>query len=336
MRRCGDRKRLLSTFQTINTVRNHETRLAPPRGTASNSNSVIVNSIKDRIQAWIKLLRPHQYAKNALVFVPFLTSHAFTTEALIAATTAFVAFCCCASSVYIVNDILDRESDRRHPSKRHRPLAAGILAPLQAGWLALALLVAGLALAAPVSWSLSAVLIGYSALSLAYSFWLKRAIVLDIVVLGILYGLRLFAGAIAIGVILSPWLLAFSIFMLSGLAVLKRRTELILRRDLSLSDSLNRGYKVKDIEVLPALACGAGFNAVTLFALYITSDAVRPLYSRPWLLWFICPLLIYGFGRMLLLANPGLVDDDPIVFAFTDRASLVLALLMLLAVLAAI
>ena len=319
----------------INTLRDDETPLAPPRETTSAS-CLPVNSARDRIRAWITLLRPQQYAKNTLVFVPLLTSHVFTTEAIITATTAFVAFCCCASSVYIVNDIVDLESDRRHPSKRHRPLAAGILVPLQALWLALVLLIAGLALGAAVSWSLSAVLAGYSGLSFAYSFWLKRAIVLDIVILGILYGLRLFAGAIAIGVILSPWLLAFSIFMLSGLAVLKRHTELILRRDLSLSNFLNRGYEVKDIDVLPALACGAGFNAVTLFALYITSEAVRPLYSRPWLLWFICPILIYGFGRMLLLANRGLVDDDPIVFAFKDRISLLLALLMLLTVLAAI
>ena len=285
----------------------------------------------------MKLLRPQQYAKNALVFAPLLTSHIFTTEALITATTAFVAFCCCASSVYIVNDIVDLEfgsSASIETTPSHSPQE--LLVPLQAIWLALVPLNCGAGTGGSNFVALVHVIAGYSCLSFAYSFWLKRAIVLDIVVLGILYGLRLFAGAIAIGVILSPWLLAVSIFMLSGLAVLKRHTELILRRDLSLSRSLNRGYEVKDIDVLPALACGAGFNAVTLFALYITSEAVRPLYSRPWLLWFLCPILIYGFGRMLILANRGLVDDDPIVFAFKDRISLLLALLMLLTVLAAI
>ena len=170
----------------------------------------------------MKLLRPQQYAKNALVFVPLLTSHIFTTEALITATTAFVAFCCCASSVYIVNDIVDLELDRRHPSKRHRPLAAGLLVPLQAIWLALVLLIAGLALGAAVSWSLSAVLAGYSCLSFAYSFWLKRAICLghscpwDPLRPPPVRRRNRHRRAY-----LSPWLLAFSIFMLSGLAVLQ-------------------------------------------------------------------------------------------------------------------
>jgi 4-hydroxybenzoate polyprenyltransferase len=302
----------------------------------SHKSAKTVASSGFNLRAWLRLVRPQQYAKNVLVFVPLLAAHQFSLAALTRVSITFLAFCLCASSIYLANDVVDVDADRRHPTKRRRPLAAGTIAPLHAVLVAPVLLIVGLMLGAAISWNVALILVGYFCLSTAYSFWLKRKVVLDIIVLGILYCVRLFGGAVAIDVMPSPWLLGFSIFIFAGLALIKRYTELAMRGALGLNDSMNRAYEVDDLGIIGALAAGAGFNAVTLFALYIASDAVRPLYSKPWLLWFICPLMMYGFARMLLLAHRGLVDDDPIVFAFRDRTSLQLVALMILIVLIAI
>jgi len=289
------------------------------------------------VRAWIRLLRPQQYVKNALVFVPVFAAHQFSLGTFSKAAITFLAFCPVASSVYLLNDISDAEVDRLHPTKRNRPIAVGAIPPLGAAAVAPVLLLIGLALASTVSWTLVLVLVAYFCVSCAYSLWLKSKLILDIIVLSLLYCARLLGGAVATSIALSNWLLAFSMFAFAGLALIKRHTELVRRNDLQLVDtSMNRGYELGDREIISALAAASGFNAVTLFALYISSDAVRVLYERPWLLWAICPLFMYGFGRMLLLSHRGLVDDDPIVFAFKDRTSIQVAILAMLIVLLAI
>lgn len=273
------------------------------------------------LRVWIKALRVHQYAKNILIFVPLLTAHAFAFSSLLRALLAFVAFSLCASAVYILNDLVDLDADRRHPSKRLRPFASGAI-PIAHGMIAMPVLL-GLAFgcAFAVSLPLAAALAGYLGLTLAYSLKLKRKLLVDVVVLAMLYTARVVAGAAALPVAVSEWLLAFSMFIFTSLALVKRYVELSLRIERELPDPSNRNYQLADLPIVGALAAASGFNAVTIFALYISSPAVRELYHHPERLWLICPILLYWVGRTIVLAHRRHIDDDPIVFALNDPVS---------------
>jgi 4-hydroxybenzoate polyprenyltransferase len=268
------------------------------------------------------MLRVHQYAKNALVFVPLLTSHLFTLEAFAQALLAFVAFSLCASSIYILNDLVDLQDDRGHRSKCNRPLASGAI-PLMHGVIAIPILfLCALGFAAALSLPFLGVLLGYFALTTAYSFVLKRKMVVDVITLAGLYSVRVVGGAVAIGVVISEWLIAFCMMIFMSLALIKRYVELAARRDANLPDPTSRNYKNSDLDIVAALAAAAGFNAVTVFTLYISSDTVNHLYTRPQILWLVGPLLMFWIARALLLASRRLMDDDPVVFAIKDRVSL--------------
>jgi 4-hydroxybenzoate polyprenyltransferase/phosphoserine phosphatase len=273
-------------------------------------------------RTWAKLLRVHQYAKNALVFAPLLAAHVFETGALINATLAAIAFSLCASSVYLLNDLVDLQEDRRHRSKRNRPLASGAIS-IRQGMAAIPILfLLAMAVAASISVSFLAVLLGYFALTTAYSFALKRKMFADVITLAALYSIRVVGGAVAIDVAASKWLLAFCMAMCISLALIKRYVELAACLDAKLPDPANRDYRVGDLEMIGALAAAAGFNAVTILALYISSDSVNTLFGRPDILWLACPLLMYWIGRALMLARRREMDDDPIVFVLHDPTSL--------------
>lgn len=272
---------------------------------------------------WHKMLRVHQYAKNGLVFVPLLTSHTINPGLILLALAAFVAFSFCASSVYIINDLVDLKSDRAHPRKRLRPLAAGLVSPFAAIAIAGLLLASAFAIALAVGLPFTAVLMGYFLLTCAYSFSLKRKMLVDAIVLAMLYSIRVIGGSAAVGIWMSEWLLGFSMFIFTSLALVKRYTELSVRLDASLPDPSNRNYRVADLPIVATLAAAAGFNAVTVFALYVSSDSVRQLYRHPTLLWLICPILMYWIARVLMLAHRRLMDDDPIAFALRDWRSCV-------------
>lgn len=271
---------------------------------------------------WPKLIRVHQYAKNALVFVPLLTSHEFDPNRILLALIAFLAFSFCASSIYVINDLADLKSDRGHPSKRRRPLAAGIVSPFTAMGISILLLIAAFTLAAFAGLAFMGVLAVYLAVTTLYTFSLKRKMLVDAIVLAMLYSLRVIGGSAAVGIWMSEWLFAFSMFIFTALALVKRYTELSVRLDASLPDPTNRNYRVADLPIVAAMAAASGFNAVTVFALYVSSDAVRDLYQRPALLWLICPILMYWIGRVLMLAHRREMDDDPISFALRDLRSL--------------
>lgn len=273
-------------------------------------------------RTWAQMLRVHQYAKNALVFIPLLMAHVFTLEAIFQAILAFVAFSLCASSIYILNDLVDLQDDRRHRSKCNRPLASGAI-PLMHGVVAIPLLfLAAVALGAVVALPFVGVLLGYFALTTAYSFALKRIMIVDVLTLAGLYSVRVIGGAAATGVWVSEWLLAFCMMIFMALALIKRYVELAARRDARLPDPTSRDYKLSDLDIVAALAAAAGFNAVTVFALYVSSDDVHQLYTRPQLLWLVGPLLMYWIARALMLASRRLMDDDPVVFAIKDKVSL--------------
>jgi 4-hydroxybenzoate polyprenyltransferase/phosphoserine phosphatase len=230
---------------------------------------------------WLRLFRVHQWTKNGLVFVPLLAAHLYTVRAFAAAVVAAIAFSLVASAIYIVNDLVDVQSDRKHRSKKKRPLAAGTVPIGQAMTLALAsvALAFGLCFLLPISFA--AVLFAYLVTTTAYSFYLKRKLLADVVALASLYTLRVIGGAVVVSAVPSQWILAFSMFVFTSLALLKRYAELTARLDASLPDLTNRDYKKTDLPVIGALSAASGMNAVTVFALYISSDNVHRLYRHP-------------------------------------------------------
>lgn len=272
-------------------------------------------------RAMLRLLRPHQYVKNALVAVPLLTSHQLNLLSFYQIVIAFLAFSMAASAVYVLNDFIDMRADRAHPVKRFRPLAAGTLRPPHCLALIPLLLLSAALLASELPLSFSGLLAAYLVATTAYSFALKKMMMLDVIVLALLYTLRVMAGAAAITVPVSAWLFAFSVLMFTALALTKRHVELLTRLDRDMPDPSNRDYKISDLPIIAALAAAAGMNAVTVLALYVNSADVMELYTRPALLWLLCPLILYWSARTLLLAHRRQLHDDPIVFALRDRTS---------------
>lgn len=287
---------------------------------------------------WLRALRIHQWAKNLLLLVPLLTAHlVFEPDAVIRAVLAFLTFGLCASSVYLLNDLIDLAADRAHPRKRDRPFASGRLSALSGLTAALLLLVSAFALAVTIlPGKFALTLAAYYLLTCAYTFRLKRVEILDVVVLAALYTARIVAGAFALDVELSFWLLAFSMFLFLSLALLKRHTELIAVRDLGQGRITGRGYQVDDLPLVSTLGVSAGYASVLVFALYINSPASAALYTRPSLLWLLCPLLLFWIGRIWLLSHRRRMHDDPLVFAMTDWTSLFVLAAALVAVAAAI
>lgn len=288
---------------------------------ALKDNYVALDGGKANRRTWFKALRVHQYVKNLLIFVPSLTAHQFTLANIMTDVIAFLAFCSCASAVYILNDLLDLNSDRAHPSKRARPLASGLL-QLRTGLLIVpALLLFSLTLAITISLEFVNVLVGYFVLTSAYSLYFKRQMLVDVIVLAMLYTIRIVAGGVAAEIQISQWLLIFSIFIFTSLALIKRYVELAIRFDRGIPDRSDRDYRIGDLDIVAALVAAAGLNAVTIFAFYITSPDVQRLYRHPKVLWLICPILLYWIARNLMMAHRRLMDDDPIVFALRDRIS---------------
>lgn len=275
-------------------------------------------------KVFVKALRVHQWVKNGLIFVPLITAHQLQNpQMLVMSILGFIAFSVCASSVYFLNDLLDLFDDRRHATKCKRPFAAGTLS-LLVGIIGtpLLLLTAMTACAfLPVQFQL--VLAVYYGLTLAYSFKLKRLVMVDVVTLASLYTIRIVAGAAAIGVFLSFWLLSFSIFVFLSLAIIKRYTELMKLKAKSAAKALGRGYQVEDLELLSSLGGASGYISVLVLALYINSPEVKSMYSDPVMMWPACLVMLYWVSRIWIIAHRGNMDDDPIVFALKDRASLV-------------
>ena len=278
---------------------------------------------------YLKALRPHQWLKNLLVFVPMLAAHELTAETLARSLLAFIAFSLVASSVYLLNDLLDLSADRAHPRKRYRPFASGDVPLAHGTWLVPLLSLAGFALAVPLGARFILVLLAYYAITTAYSLYFKRLSVIDICLLAGLYTLRIVAGGAATGIPLSVWLLAFCIFLFLALAAIKREAELVDAMAAGKSTANGRSYHVDDSPVLANMATSAGYVSVLVLAMYINSPAVLELYTRPYALWGICPVLLYWISRMMIVTHRGEMHDDPMVYAVTDRVSQICLLLVI-------
>jgi 4-hydroxybenzoate polyprenyltransferase/phosphoserine phosphatase len=287
-----------------------------------------IDKIFERQRNWFKIilrvLRVHQWAKNSLLGVSLITAHrVLELGAWMNLLLAFICFSLLASATYLVNDLHDLSLDRKHQTKRFRPLASGDL-PIPVG-LGLVMLLMSISFALTVAFLPRLFLVSliiYTFLTLAYSFDLKRRLIVDVLALAMLYTLRIIAGAAAIDVNLSAWLLMFSLFFFVSLALLKRSIEL---EDISDGKIPGRGYMPSDAEVIVSIGPTSGLLSVLVLALYINSPAVTKLYQTPQALWMLCPLLIYWITRIWFLAKRGWVHHDPIVFALMDVRSYVVA-----------
>lgn len=277
---------------------------------------------------WRRVLRIHQWLKNLLLFIPLLAAHDVANgDALISLAMAFFAFSLCASSVYIANDLLDLESDRQHPRKQSRPFASGKVPAWRGVLLAPLLLTASLGVASLVGGQFLAWLIVYFVLTCAYSWLLKRIILIDCLTLAVLYTLRVVAGAAAVGHTLSFWLLSFSVFLFLSLAFVKRYAELEVQLLSGKQKIHGRGYLTADAPLIQTMGIVAGYSSVLVLALYLNSEAVLKLYSAPKMIWAAVPVTLFWISWMWMQAHRGNMHDDPLVFAVKDRASLVAGVL---------
>lgn len=272
-----------------------------------------------------KAMRLHQWVKNSLVAVPFVLAGGWRTPTgILDVVLAFLVFGLVASSVYLLNDLVDVADDRHHHRKRTRPFASGEL-DLLTGWVLWpVLLLAGVGIAVAFLPPMFLVcLAGYYVTTVAYSFYLKRRAIFDIITLSVLYTVRIVAGAAAIGVPLSFWLLAFSLFMFLSLACVKRFSELRVARLKQSDDQKLRGrsYMPGDTEVVSSLGIAAGYCSVLVFALYINDERTAGLYATPQFLWLAGPLLLFWVSRTWMITHRGDMHDDPVVFALKDRVS---------------
>ena len=285
------------------------------------------------VKDWRKALRLHQWMKNILILVPLLAAHQLGNYLLIwQGVMAFLFFGLCASSVYLLNDLLDLADDRHHGTKRFRPFASGRLS-ISSGIMVFPVLLigafAGAALFLP--WAFVATLVAYYILTFAYSLWLKRQMAVDVIALAALYTLRIIAGAAAFGLELTFWILAFSMFMFLSLALVKRYAELGEARRKGLTQKTRgRGYYPGDLEMISSLGASSGYLAVMVLALYIHDQATTSLYAHPQIIWLACPLLLFWVTRVWMLTHRGQMHDDPVVFAIRDRISLMVGALFCL------
>lgn len=280
-----------------------------------------LSTFRPEFKNYLKAVRPHQWLKNILVFLPMLAAHQLDAETFILSLLAFFAFSVIVSGVYILNDLVDLSADRVHPRKKERPFASGRVPISHGVAMAAGLLLLGIVLAAALGWEFVLVMLNYFLLTSAYSLHLKRRIVIDIFILACLYTIRIVAGGVATGIVLSVWLLTFSAFFFLALAAVKRQAELIDMAKRGVPMASGRGYHVNDLPIISMIAIGAGYVSVLVLALYVNSPAVLALYSRPEALWGVCAVLAYWITRTVMVAHRGAMHDDPIIYAARDRTS---------------
>ena len=307
------------------------------------------------LKAWLRAIRLHQWAKNVLIFLPVLLAHVRAAGPIAAASLAFLSFGFAASATYIVNDLLDLEADRHHPRKRRRPFASGDLSPIVGVATILFFVATSLILAILLPRVLFALspnfpwggqgrfmewLILYVVATTAYSLRLKRMVLVDVIMLSGLYTIRILAGSAAAGVMVSPWLAGFSIFFFLSLAFVKRFSELEsvrIRSEASGTIAVKgRGYRVSDLEQLRSFGTSSGYASVVVFALYIGNEVAKDLYPHYARLWLLVPVVLLWLSRLWLQASRGELHEDPVVYAITDKRSLLLGLIVVAIVLSAL
>lgn len=286
---------------------------------------------KPTLKVILKAMRIHQWVKNLLIFTALILSHNwFNANALQSIVYAFFSFSFAASAIYLINDLMDLEADRNHHSKKHRPLASGVLPIQWAIMMVPILLIISYALAFQTNTNFITVLTAYLVLTTAYSLYLKPIALLDVITLTSLYTIRIIAGAVAIDVPLSHWLLAFSMFIFLSLALIKRFSELKNLIEQDETKSVARGYHVDDLTAVSLFGITSGYISVMVLVLYIHDLQAGTLYNQPNWLWFVAVTILYWISHMWLLAFRGQMNEDPVLFAIHDRTSYFISLFILI------
>jgi 4-hydroxybenzoate polyprenyltransferase len=283
---------------------------------------------KINFKDYIKEIRVYQWLKNLLIFVPIITSHLLTSTNLILAISGFFAFSFVASSGYVINDLLDLNSDRIHPRKKFRPIASGKLSILTGLTLVVILLLLAIIIATQLNFLFSITLLIYLISTLSYSFYFKKIVLYDVFILALLYSLRVIAGGLVANVAISFWLIAFSTFLFLSLAFVKRYSELMKISDENGLIERGRQYEKVDLNLLQVMGIVSGFISVVVFSLYLDSPVVRQLYSKPNTLWLISICLLFWISRIWIITNRGEMTDDPIIYALKDKNSYLIFFLM--------
>ncbi len=284
----------------------------------------------------VRSMRFYQWVKNLLIFVPAITSHTIFNGAIAGkATLAFLSFGFAASAGYILNDLLDLEEDRLHPTKKQRPFASGRASIGFGILLAIASLSASVVIVTLVPRGFVSALIVYLVLTSLYSLFLKRLLVVDVLTLALLYTLRVVAGSAATMIVLSPWLLSFAFFLFLSLAFSKRAADLIQHQQDNRKAVPGRGYVTKDLEAVCIAGMCSGFLSSLVLALYINSESVQLLYRQPIFLWGLQPILLYYISRLWVICRRGELGEDPIQYTARELSTYGAALLAILVLLAA-
>ena len=273
------------------------------------------------IRPYLKAARPHHWVKNVLIFIPAIAAQQIGGPTLMLSFLAFICFSCVASSVYLLNDLLDLGADRMHPHKMSRPFAAGSVPIAHGTLMASVLILLGFLLAFIISVDLLLILTTYFLLSMLYSLTLKRQVVIDIFILATLFTTRLIAGAVAVDILLSVWLISFSMFFFLSLAAIKRQAEMVAAAARGQLTANRRGYHIDDLPIIAMVGLGAGYMSVLVLMLYINSPNVASLYNFPNALWGVCAVILYWITRTVIIAHRGEMHYDPLVYAFKDRIS---------------
>ena len=283
------------------------------------------------LKKFFKMIRTYQWVKNFLIFLPLILAHKFLdVNLLLKALVAFFSFSFLASSVYIINDIMDVESDRIHPSKKNRPIASGAVKISSALKVAFILMPLSFIISIFLGKEFLFVLLTYFITTSCYSFYLKKIMLVDILILSLLYTVRIFAGGVALNIYLSPWLFMFSMFFFFSLACAKRYSELYAVRNNLQDEIKGRGYQAQDLEQIQIFGSSSGYIAILIFALYIQSDISMKLYKTPSFFWALCPIMLYWISRVWLLSHRGQMTQDPIIFALKDKVSYVVLILSII------
>ncbi|KQT48101.1 prenyltransferase [Devosia sp. Leaf420] len=277
---------------------------------------------KPSLKTYAKMLRCHQWLKNALVFAPAVLAHQVTSATVMfESLLGFFAFCAAASAIYIINDIIDLPLDRQHATKRNRPFANGTFSiPFGLKVSGGLMVIAGLiCFALPPLFA--AVIALYAVTTTAYSFAIKRMLLVDVICLAGLYTLRIIGGKVAATMPLSFWLIAFSMFFFLSLALVKRYVELQTSKVSERDRIAGRGYRPEDISIIGQAGIASAFTAALVLSLYIQSQEVIGYYTSPWLIWPLVPIVLYITIRIWILAYRREMHDDPVVFIATDWRS---------------
>ncbi|MEE9315405.1 MAG: UbiA family prenyltransferase [Rhizobiaceae bacterium] len=290
---------------------------------------------KSTIRIWLKAIRVHQWLKNSLLFVPvILAFNTLTATSVAAVILAFISFSLCASSVYLLNDLIDIEVDRKHKTKQLRAIPSGQITITQAASVSILLLAISFGLSLFLPLAFTGILALYYITTCAYSFALKRMLLIDVLTLAGLFTIRVLAGATAISATVSAWLLAFSMFFFLSLALVKRFVEVSNQLEDAGRKETGRGYQAVDLETLGQSGIASGFAAVVVLALFVDSPQIAENYQHPEVIWLVCPLVLYLIIRIWILARRKHMHDDPVVFLMTDWRSQIMiaagAILMLI------